>query len=160
MPTFINRAKAIQYVACAALCAMFFSFSTLPGGGEGFEIYLNNRLVLQQFNQDMKVVKTLKLDQANENDQLSVKYHHCGRPGKNRTLTIRDGKDEVLRQWKFDDESNVSSVAVKMDFKVKDILGLQKGKDKTIKLYYSSSEIPQGRQLASIVTNTRNVAKL
>ena len=157
MSTLISKTKRLlSFTGILALAAMLFSFSNKVGG-EGFEIYLNNKVVLQQFGNEMKVVKTLRLDQSNENDELSVRYHHCGKVGKNRVITIKDGNDNVLKQWKF---SDASSAAASMTCKVKDILALQKGKDKTIKLYYSSTELPQGRQLASIVAGTKAVAKL
>lgn len=156
MLAIISKTKAIKRLAGIALSAVLFSFST-GSGGEGFEIYLNNKLVLQQYGKDLNTVKTLKLDQASDNDQLSVKYYHCGRVGKSRTITIKDGQDKVLKQWKFTD---VANAAASMSCSVKDILDLQKGKDKTLKLYYSSSELPQGRQLVSIVAGTKAVAKL
>ncbi len=157
MSTLISKTKRLlSFTGILALAAMLFSFSNKVGG-EGFEIYLNNKVVLQQFGNEMKVVKTLRLDQSNENDELSVRYHHCGKVGKNRVITIKDGNDNVLKQWKF---SDASSASASMTCKVKDILALQKGKDKTIKLYYSSTELPQGRQLASIVAGTKAVAKL
>jgi hypothetical protein len=157
MLTTISKAKAIKRLAGVALCAILFSFSTGSGGGEGFEIYLNSKLVLQQYGNDMNVVKTLNLDKAADNDQLSVRYHHCGRVGKSRTITIKDAQDKVLKEWKFTD---VPDVASRMTCKVKDILGLRKGKDNTLKLYYSSSELPKGRLLTSIIAETKNVAKL
>ncbi|WP_276503474.1 hypothetical protein [Terrimonas pollutisoli] len=157
MSTLISKTKKLlQAAGILAISATIFSFSS-GAGGEGFEIYLNNKVVLQQFGNEMKVVKTLRLDQSNENDELSVRYHHCGKVGKNRVITIKDGNDNVLKQWKFTD---ASSAAASMTCKVKDILALQKGKDKTIKLYYASTELPQGRQLASIVAGTKAVAKL
>lgn len=149
--------KIFKQFGGLALCAILFSFASHSPGGEGFEILLNNKPVVQQFGNEMKVVKTLKLDQSNENDQLTIRYHHCGKVGKNRTITLKDAKDNILKQWKFTDVSNASA---SMSCKVKDILALQNGKDKTIKLFYASSELPQGRQLASIVTGTKAVAKL
>src|SRR5262245_62027010 len=119
MRTLISNAKAITCLAGLALCAALFSFSTNRGGGEGFEIYLNNKLVLQQFNHDMKAIKTLKLDQTNENDELSVRYYHCGHVGKNRVISIKGENDIVLKQWKFTDVTNSSA---SMSCKVKDIL--------------------------------------
>jgi hypothetical protein len=157
MSTIISKAKPIQKLAAIIIAMTLVSFSTSPGGGEGFEIYLNNKLVLQRFGNNMNEIKTLKLEKANENDELSVRYHHCGRIGKNRVITIKDEKENVLKQWKFTDAANA---AASMSCRVKDILDLQKGKDKTIKLYYSSTELPKGRQLASIVTGTRAIAKL
>ena len=156
MLTIISNSKAIKTLSWVALCAILFSFSTNKGG-EGFEISLNNKVVLQQYGSDLNTVKTLKLDQAADNDQLSIRYHHCGRVGKNRTITIKDGQDKVLKQWNFTD---VSDAAASMSCKVKDILGLRNGKNNILKLYYSSSELPKGRLLTSIVAGTKNIAKL
>ena len=157
MSTFISKTKRLFSLAgLLAVATVLFSFSE-KAGGEGFEILLNNKVVLQQFGKDLNVIKTLRLDQSNANDELSIRYHHCGQVGKNRVVTIKDANDKVLKQWKF---SDVSRSAASMTCKVKDILALQQGKDKTIKLFYSSSELPQGRQLASIVTQTKAVAKL
>lgn len=156
MSSFISRLKIIKRLAGVALCTILLSFST-GSGGEGFEIYLNSKLVLQQYGRDMNIVKTLNLDQAADDDQLSIRYHHCGRVGKSRTITIKDAEDKILKEWKFTD---VSDAASRMTCKVKDILGLRNGKDNTLKLYYSSSELPKGRLLTSIVAGTKNVAKL
>lgn len=157
MLTTISKSKAVKRLAGVALCAILFSFSTNNSGGEGFEIYLNNKLVLEQYGNNMNTVKTLNLDKAADDDVLSVRYHHCGRVGKNRTITIKDAQDKILKEWKFDDASDVAS---RISCKVKDILGLRKGKDNTLKLYYSSSELPKGRLLTSIVAVQKNVAKL
>lgn len=156
MLAIISKAKTFKRLAAVALGATLFSFTT-GSGGEGFEIFMNNKLVLQQYGSEMNTVKTLKLDQAADNDQLSIRYHHCGRVGKSRTITIKDGKDNVLKQWSFTD---VADASARMNCKVKDILGLRNGKDNTLKLYYSSSELPKGRLLTSIVGGTKNLAKL
>jgi hypothetical protein len=156
MSTIITKANVFKSLALIAVCAVLFSFSSRPAGGEGFEIYLNNRLVLEKFGNNMNTVNTLNLEKANDDDVLSVRYHHCGRVGKSRTITIKDAQDKVLKEWKFDD---VTDVASRISCKVKDILGLRKGKDNTLKLYYSSSELPKGRLLASIAAQ-KGVAKL
>jgi len=156
MSTTISKTKAFKRLAGLALCAVLFSFSTNHTGGEGFEIYLNNKLVLEQYGNNMNTVKTLNLEKVAEEDVLSVRYHHCGRVGKNRTITIKDAQDIVLKEWKFNDASDVAS---RISCKVKDIVGLSKGKNNTLKLYYSSSELPKGRLLASIAAQ-KNVAKL
>ena len=157
MLAIISKTKIFKRLAGFAICAVLFSFSSAPGGGEGFEIYLNNKVVLQQFGSNMNTVKTLKLDQASANDEISVRYHHCGRVGKNRIITIKDEQDKVLKQWKF---SDVSDAADRMTCKVKDIVSLKIGKSNTLKLYYSSSELPKERQLASINVGTKTVASL
>lgn len=139
----------------AAICAVLFSFSPRPGG-EGFEIYLNNKVVLQQYGNEMNTVKSLQLNQSSANDQLTIKYHHCGRIGKNRVVTIRDGQNKVLKEWRFED---VSVPVAGMTCNVKDIFNLNKGMTGTIKLYYSSSELPNGRLLASVTLHRAITAR-
>jgi len=156
MLAIISKSTALKRLAALTLCATVFSFSNIPGG-EGFEIYLNNKVVLQQFGSNMNTVKTLKLDQAAANDEISVRYHHCGKVGKNRVITIKDEQDKVLKQWKF---SDVPDAADRMTCKVKDILGLKNGKSTILKLYYSSSELPKERQLASLSVAPKSIAKL
>ncbi len=70
-------------VSLVAIAATLLSF-TSNFGGEGFEISLNGKVVLQQFGKDMAVVKTLQLIAASPNDKLTIRYHHCGNVGKNR----------------------------------------------------------------------------
>ena len=134
-----------------------FSFSSRKGG-EGFEIYLNKKLVLQQYGSQLTNVKSIQLDPGSANDELTVKYHHCGQAGKNRSITIKDGQNKILKEWHFAD---VSTGDASMTCKVKDITGLKKGNGTiTLNLYYSSSELPKGRQLASLVVASPNMAKL
>lgn len=155
MLSIITKKATLTNLAALAVCSLLFSFSS-PWGGEGFEIYLNNKIVMQQFGSNMNTIKTLKLDQASANDEISVKYYHCGRVGKNRVIIIKDEQDKVLKQWKFSD----ADAAGPMICKVKDILGLKNGKDVTLKLYYSSSELSKERQLVSISVGVKTVAKL
>ena len=153
MSNIISKTNLVKRLAGLAFCALLLSFSTAPAGGEGFEIYLNNKVVLQQFGNSMDKIKTVSLEQASPDDQLAIVYYHCGKQGKNRTVIIKDEKDNLLKKWNFKDEG------ARMTCKVKDILGLEKGNRSVLKLYYSSSELPEGRQLASINTGTKGVAK-
>jgi len=149
------------FKSLGASLALIFSLglqSFTNKGGEGFEIYLNSKLVLQQFGSQLNQVKSLQLDQSSSNDELTIKYHHCGQVGKNRSITIKDGQNKILKEWHFAD---VSKGGAAMTCKVKDIIGLKKGKGPvTLNLYYSSSELPKGRQLASLVVASGNLAKL
>jgi hypothetical protein len=140
--------NTIRAFALVVLCTTLFSFSTMPGG-EGFEIYLNNRLLVQRFGNSMNTVQTLQLEAANVNDELTIKYHHCGRVGKNRSLMVKNSSNQVIKLWNFTDGTDLSNP---MNCKVKDLLELGK-KTTTLNLYYSSSELPNGRLLASIVTS-------
>jgi len=139
------------------LSLILFSF-TGNRGGEGFEIYLNSKLVLQQFGSQLNNVKSIQLDQNSPTDELTIKYHHCGQVGKNRSITIRDGQNKILKEWHFADVSKGSAA---MSCYVKDIVGLKKGNGTiTLNLYYSSTELPKGRQLASLVVASGNMARL
>lgn len=153
MSNIISKTNLVKRLSGIAFCALLLSFSTSPAGGEGFEIYLNNKVVLQQFGSNMDKIKTVSLEQAAPDDQLAIVYYHCGKQGKNRELIIKDEKGNTLKKWNFKDEG------ARMTCKVKDILGLHKENSSVLKLYYSSSELPEGRQLASINTGTKGVAK-
>ncbi len=155
LPIFAKM-KVINLLAAFTISTILFSFSS-GKGGEGFELFLNNKLVIQQFGKDMNKIKSLSLDAASENDVLSVRYYHCGRASKSKTITVRDDQNRLLKQWKFADVSDASPV---ISCKVKDILSLKKSKTSSLKLYYSSSELPEGRLLTSIVAKENTTAKL
>lgn len=133
-------------VALIAICTTLFSFSSNPGG-EGFEIYLNNQVVIQQYGKDVNVIKSLQLGQSSADDKITIKYQHCGRPGKNRLVLIKDINNKTLKEFHYTDATTpVSAMLVN----VKDIKALKKGTTNTLKLFYSSSELPDGRILATI----------
>ena len=134
--------KTMMFVA---ISAALLSFSSKPGG-EGFEISMNNKVLIQRFGSDINVVNNLQLSQTASNDQLIIKYHHCGKVGKNRIVGIKDGQNNLLKEFRYAD---VSAPVGAMSLPVKDILGLKKS-NQTLKLFYSSSELPNGRVLANI----------
>ena len=145
--------------AMILLPVTLLSFIPKPGA-DHFEVYLNKKLVFQQYVGQNTTTKSLALDQGNINDQVDVFYSHCGVMGKKRTITIRDGQT-ILRQWRFPDTENDKAAANRlMSMRAKDILSFQsKGSDRKINLYYSSEQIPDGRLLASIVLDTENTNK-
>ncbi len=143
-------------VVLVTTCFTLLSF-TSPKGGEGFEIYLDNKVVLQKFGNQMNTVSVLELDAAAMNGELQVKYHHCGRVGKNRVITITNGEAKVLKTWRYDD---TKEQAASMSCSVKEIITLQSPGTEKLNLYYSSSELPGGRLLLSIVPKTKAVVKL
>src|SRR5215203_2168436 len=99
MQTKIQKPLGITLFALVILAMSWISFVPNPGG-DHFEIYLNKKLVLQQYVGQNTSVKSLALDQRNINDQVEVFYSHCGKLGSNRTMTIKEGKT-VLKQWRF-----------------------------------------------------------
>jgi hypothetical protein len=148
--------NSIGLVPLLAICSVLSAF-TDPKGGEGFEIYLDKKLVLQQFGSKMNTVKSIQLDPASGQSQLLVKYYHCGQAGKNRTITIKDAQNKILKEWHF---ANVYKGNVDMSCSVKDILQLNASGVSRIDLYYSSSELPAGRLLTTITSKKASMTKL
>ena len=142
MKSFISKKLAL-----AAICVTMFSFLPNPGG-EGFEISLNNKVVIQQYGSDMNNLKSLELSQVSSNEKLTIRYHHCGKIGRNRVVTIKDGQNKILKEFRYEDPATPVGA---MSLTIQDILRLKKGTTTAMKLYYSSSELPGGRILATIV---------
>lgn len=137
------------------LCVTLFSFTPAPGG-DRFEIYLNNKLVLEQFVSQKADATYLTLHQSNYNDQIGVYYSHCGQTGHARSITIRDEDNRVIKTWKFADAAGDKGT---MSWKVKDIMDLQKHKSHArLKLFYSSRELSAGKLLATVVKGDNSYA--
>jgi len=149
MKSIISKSGLLIAMA-AGLMSFSFNF-----GGEGFEISLNGKTILQKFGKEMSDVNNLKLNQVSSNDELTIRYHHCGKVRRQRIVTIKDGRDNILKQIRFADDTKPYTA---MSFYIKDILNLKKTTNTVLKLYYSSSELPGGRLLASIVTGNNSVA--
>ena len=101
----------------------------------------------------MDRINTLQLSKASPTDKLTIRYHHCGRVGRNRIVTIKDVNDNTLKVWKFRD---VPTPVGDMSCNIQDLMNLQKNGNTTFKVYYSSTELPKGRQLASVVLGNTN----
>jgi len=152
----MNNKKPIVVIALLAFCATLFSF--VPKfGGEGFQVYVDNKLVLERYGKEIDVVKTLNLDEYSDNGQITVKYYHCGKISKGRVITVKDDQQKILKQWKFTD---VTESTPAMNCSVKEIIGLQKSAHgNTLNLYYVSSELPAGRLLAAIQVSNATAKK-
>ena len=156
----INYRPKIVFGLLIAFCATLFSFSFKTAdnafGGEGFEVYLNNKLIVSQYGKEINTVKSIQLDQSASNGELAVRYYHCGRPGKARVISIKDEKNVVLKEWKFGDAKDATA---KVCCNVKDILALPKIKaGKKVNLFYASTEIPNGRMLVTLTTSNKDAA--
>lgn len=141
-------------LALVAIAATLLSFSS-NFGGEGFEISLNGKIVLQQFGKDMDAVKNLQINNSSPNDKLNIRYYHCGRIGKNRVVTIKDGQNKLIKEWKFKDAQTATG---DMRCTLQDLISLKTNGNNVFKLYYSSSELPEGRMLASVTLGNSNLA--
>ena len=126
--------------------AALFSFA-VKKGGDSFEVWLNGKRVLEQYVHVAKGVQTLYLTPTSDNDRLDIYYRHCGQTGTGRYITIKDEKNRPLKVWKFNDATDNN---VAMSFKLRDLLSLKKNKTDKLNLFYSSSQLPEGRLLAII----------
>ena len=89
-------------IASVAIGATLLAFS--PNlGGEGFEISLDSKMLIQKYGSDINDVSRLQLDQGSINSQLTVRYYHCGRVGKNRIIILKDGQNKLVKEWHFVD---------------------------------------------------------
>jgi hypothetical protein len=153
----INKKSSLAAALLLTLCVTLVSFSGRPGGQDKFEIYLNHKLILEQYVSQTMTPKYLTLHQSNYNDQIDIFYNHCGKIGKQRRIVIKDEQDRILKKRDFADASFNDG---NMNWKVKDIMDLQKDRNLTkLNLYYSSAEIPAGRLLAIVVQGNNNYAK-
>jgi hypothetical protein len=151
----IRKATAIKSFGLLALFATMSSFSG-SFGGDSYRIYVNNKLVMEEYVHSQKSVKKLQLDQRSQNDEVHVYYSHCGKTGHARNLAIKDEKSKVLKQWTFAD---ASSSEAPMTCKAKDIIGLQKDGGNKLSLYYSSKEMPAGKVLAVVNVGKDNLTR-
>lgn len=138
-----NKRRFIVTTFLAAISTILFSFSTFIGG-DMFEIYVNNNLVVQQHIADTKTVKNLLWNKGNQMDQIKIRYSHCGIAGKNRNITIKNSHDQVLKKWQFSDSPDDT-----MNFRINDVSTLQ-NTNTALYIYYTSKELPNGKLLATI----------
>lgn len=148
--------KSLSAVIATALCLTVFTV-TAKAGGEYFSIYLNNKLILQQVVTSQSFsLKDLKLDASNANDQLVVHYFQCGTIGKERSISLKDSKGKVLKEWKF---SNATGSNTGMTIPVKELLQLAKSHPgEPICFYYSSQDHPRVQALASFLIDPTTTA--
>ena len=104
----------------------------------------------------MDKVNVLQLRKTSPTDKLTFRYHHCGRVGKNRVITIKDMNDVIIKSFKFTD---VPTPVGDMSCTMQDLMTLQKDGNTSFKVYYSSTELPRGRQLVSVVFANTNKAQ-
>lgn len=147
--------KRYAMMAVALLfCSFLFSFSG-KWGGDVFAVFLNGKQVHQQAVYADKSVKTLTLPAGRASDKIEMYYSHCGKPGHNRVITVRNEKNALIRKLHFGNGKDHHSL---MGFTRKD-LGAKDTEQ--MQLYYSSEELPHEMLLARIVwKEARAVVKL
>jgi hypothetical protein len=144
--------KSIAATGLLTICITLVSFSALPGGDK-FEIYLNNKLVMEQYVSQKASPQYLTLHRGNYSGKISVYYTECGKTGTDRSIVLKDEQNKVVKKWQFAD---VTADNKMMTWNVKEIMDLQSGNSQsTLKLFYSSRELPQGRLLATVVSGNK-----
>lgn len=128
------------------LAVSFMSFAKKTGG-EGYEIFVGSKLVIQQFGATSGSVQSLQLNPANTGDKISVKYYHCGQPGKDRVITIKDETGAQVKEIRYNDSPTANSV---MTIEVRELLTVKKGKTGKLSLYYVAKGMPSSRLLTTI----------
>lgn len=149
-----NQTSVIfRFLGLSLLLVSFFAFRPVPGG-DVYQIFLNDKLLLKQLVIEPIDLRTLSLEKAKPTDKLVVYYSHCGTVGKGRAIKIQNSKGEIVKQWQFPDSEDGAMV-----IPVKELIQLKTaGGD--LRMTYSSREIPKGRMLTSLRTTSANtVAK-
>jgi hypothetical protein len=93
----------------------------------------------------------LQLDNANEGDDLRIKYTHCTKnngPGTSRSIALKDDKGNTLKKWVFADSIGSHFY---MTIPVKELLQLErKNATHELSLHYTSLELPKSEILAML----------
>lgn len=151
-----KRPLAIRSLLLVVLCSALFAFSE-GTGVDSFTIYLNEKLMLQQYATPEAKVKKLFLANGDANDVLRIHYNHCGKTGTKRSVALHDGEKEVIKTWHFADDS-----APVMQVKLKEVLTALRtnAEERDITLVYSSVEIPKGKALVALVATGQKSASV
>ena len=152
--------QMIQKGLVLAVLGLTTLLSPVFAGGDSYRIYLNHKLILQQYVGRPLDLESLPLSAANSNDKLVVYYNHCGEIGKGRAISIRDEKGVVLKEWKFANSTSTDPTAdAGMIIPVKEILELQ-AKNPGLSMYYSAQQLPAGRLLTKVGKAAKPLAAL
>lgn len=137
--------KMATAIAILLFSAGIFSFS--KPGGDVFEVYIGKEMVIRQALYSDKGVKEISLSPGQKDEKMSVRFYHCGKAGTKRSITLKDQNDKVLKTLNFSEPRTEGSV---MSFPISEIVQFQSGTSESIRLYYSSAELPKGIWLISI----------
>ena len=149
------KRSSISRLAIMLAGVVLVSFIS-PRGGDHYQVYLNKKLIFQEYVSLSSSVKSFQLERNNYSGEIDVVYSHCGEAGKNRIIKITDTENNLLKQWTFGNGKDHKSA---MNFQVKEMLLAQKNNPvNKPNLYYSSDQLPKGKLLTSIVLVDRNAA--
>jgi len=132
----------------AFLATSFYAAFAEKFGLDSYEVYLNDQLLIRQYVDKPLPVKHLALTAANRDDRLSIRYNECTAPdkiGKGRSISVRDGDGNVIKEWKFRDGGDGM-----MTIPVKELLSVQESSGNALVLYYAADGIREGQRLAAL----------
>jgi hypothetical protein len=155
----MKRLFRIINMRVIGLLAILISFAAVSAkaGGDGYEIYLNNKLILKQYQGQNLSLTSLVLSESNVNDKIVICYTRCNVPdksGKSRSITLKDNNGNVLKVWTF---NNLAEDKGSMSIPVREILELQKKSgEKPISIFYAAQDHAQTQILPSLQLSIRN----
>ncbi|HVF80291.1 MAG TPA: hypothetical protein VM884_00070 [Flavisolibacter sp.] len=136
------------------MTAVFFQGFSAKPGGDFYRIFLNDKMVVEQFLTQPQGSSAISLNTSNGNDHLFIHFSHCGVAGKERTITLKDEKGKPVKVWRFAD-----SKSTVMQLPVKEI-ATASGKMISGTIYYASKEKPSSQLLTRLDLKKPVVAKL
>lgn len=146
----IHNAK-IKFASLLAVLLMGWVFTAFSPklGLDGYEIYLNERLILKQYVNQPLNLRTLNLDKASPQDLLWIKYNHCtikSGAGNERMIVLKDDRGHELKRWNF---ANSPSENKPMKVSVAELRQLEnEHAGHQISLFYKSKELAHAELLA------------
>src|ERR1041385_164611 len=152
----INQHSWTALIVLAAFVALS-SFALKPGT-HSFQVYLDNKMIADQYVSRNMVVPVVALDPSEKHDDIIVKYSECGKTVSGRTITLKSDRDKVLKDWHFN--GTTSGFKYPMTIKVQDIIALKVNDGATLKLVYSSDDFKEGQEIASLVVGKNVKASL
>lgn len=133
------------YLLLPVACMLLSAFAMFPGG-DRYEVFLDNELIIKEHVYGQRKDSPLPIDQ-HANATVTVSYSHCGVTGTSRTLSLRDESQRLIREWKFADVS--PSIEDPMTIQVKEMVAAASGKS-NISLYYQSKEVVKAVKIAPV----------
>ncbi|MBO9592687.1 MAG: hypothetical protein J7599_07225 [Niabella sp.] len=144
--TTFNR-PLIKLFTLVVCCFTVLSFTSRLGL-DSYEIYLNNKLLLQQSVNEPLSLRKLQLNKTGENDALRIYYRHCHAPniGTGRSIAVKDEKGRLLKKWSF---PNATGSDQGMMIPVKELRQLERAHlRQELSLYYTAHELSGEEALA------------
>lgn len=143
------KQASLQLFTLVTLCFILFGFRAKIGL-DSYEIYLNDKLVLQQYVNQPLHLRKLQLDRTKDQDQLKIYYKHCQTDGAgtNRSIVVKDQMGKILKKWTF---ANVKGPNNAMVIPVKELRQLEKNHAlHQLSLHYNAQEHPKGELLTAL----------